>query len=392
MEKMYIEKYNKYLVNSYSANEIVFVSGKGSYLYDINKKKYLDFTSGIGVNSLGHCNEKLVNAITEQSKKLIHLSNLYLNENTINLAEKLINFTGFKKVFFSNSGAESNEGGIKIARKYSYDKYGAGRSDIITLKNSFHGRTLTTLSATGQDKFHNYFYPFTQGFIYSKANDISDFKAKLNNNVCAVMLEGIQGEGGIISLQNSYVQELYRICNEKDIVVIFDEVQTGIGRTGKFFCFEHYNIKPDIVTLAKGLGGGVPIGAILCGEKTKNTISYGDHGSTFGGNPLVTAVANVVLDEFLSTDLLNNINYNSEILFNELNKIQSDEVISIKGKGLMIGIEVKRPTKYYIDKAMEKGLLILSAGNNTLRLLPPLNIQTKDIKLAIAILTEIFKI
>lgn len=386
----YFEKYKECFVNSYDVYNIVLEHGSGSYVYDINNREYLDFTSGIGVNSLGHCNKKIVEALKEQAENLIHTSNLFLNKNAVCAAEKLLQLTGMKKVFFSNSGAESNEGAIKIARKYSYDKYGEGRSDIITLKNSFHGRTITTLKATGQEKFHKYFYPFTEGFLYSNINDIVDFKNTISNNVCAVMVELVQGEGGIISVEKSYIENVAKICKEKDILLIIDEVQTGVGRTGKFLATQYFDIKPDIITLAKGLGGGVPVGAVLCSEKTKNTISYGDHGSTFGGNPLVTACVNVVLDEFLQSNIIDEIIRKSNFIFENLNLLKSDDIVSIKGCGLMIGIKVKKETKYYINKAKDKGLLILSAGDNTLRLLPPLNVSNDDIFKCIEILKEIF--
>ena len=288
----------KYLINSYNFIDITFERGEGSYLIDDKNNRYLDFTSGIGVNILGHANKDIIRAISEQANKLLHISNNYLNKNSILAAKNLCNLSGMNKVFFSNSGAESNEGAIKIARKYSYDKYGAKRGTILTLKQSFHGRTMSTLKATGQEKFHKYFFPFPEGFKYAEANNFNSVLENLDDTVCAIMIEVIQGEGGIFPLDKKFVNNLIDLCEKMDILLIVDEVQTGIGRTGYFLAYQYYNIKPDIVTLAKGLGGGVPIGAILCGKKTENVISYGEHGSTFGGNPFVTNIANVILEKF----------------------------------------------------------------------------------------------
>lgn len=383
------EKHKKYIVNSYGFKEISFIEGKGSYLYDKEGKEYLDFTSGIGVNCLGHANIEIIKAIENQAKKILHVSNIYLNENAINLAEKLVNITNMKKVFFSNSGAESNEGAIKIARKYSFDKYGEGRGTILTLNNSFHGRTSTTLMATGQDKFHKYFHPFPTGFKYFDRNDILDLKSKLDESVCAIILEPVQGEGGIFPLDKEFVQAVFKICKEKDILLVFDEVQTGIGRTGTFLSYETFGVIADIVTLAKGLGGGVPIGAILCNAKTEYTIGIGDHGSTFGGNPLVTSVANVIVEKFLDDSFLNEINEKSKYLFEKLNRLSNKNIIEVRGKGLMVGIEVKGDLGSYVDKAKNKGLLILTAGKSTIRLLPPLNISYDEIDKCIEVLANI---
>ncbi|MGL4451700.1 MAG: aspartate aminotransferase family protein [Sarcina sp.] len=383
------EKHKKYIVNSYGFKDISFVEGKGSYLYDKKGKKYLDFTSGIGVNCLGHANSEIVEVIENQAKKLLHVSNIYLNENAINLAENLVKITKMKKVFFSNSGAESNEGAIKIARKYSFDKYGEGRGTILTLNNSFHGRTLTALMATGQEKFHKYFHPFPTGFKYFNRNDILDLKSKLDASVCAIILEPVQGEGGVFPLDINFVKDVYEICREKDILLIVDEVQTGVGRTGTFLSYESFGVTADIVTLAKGLGGGVPIGAILCNEKTEYTIGIGDHGSTFGGNPLVTGVANVVVEKFLGDKFLSEINEKSKYLFQKLNQLNNENIVEIRGKGLMVGIEVKGELSSYIDKAIKNGLLLLTAGKSTIRLLPPLNISYNEIDKCIEILGNI---
>lgn len=384
------EEYYKYIINNYKVHDIVIEYGKGTYLYDNNKKKYLDLTSGIGVNSLGYCDEEFVEELKNQLSKISHTSNLFINKNTVEAAKLLVQLSKMDKVFFSNSGAESNECAIKIARKYSYDKYGFGRDKILTLKNSFHGRTLTTLKATGQEKFHKYFYPFPEGFIYGEANNIENILSKLNkNNVCAIIVEPIQGEGGVLPLSCEFVTKLKKVCNERDIILIFDEVQCGIGRTGKMFAFENFDVTPDIVTLAKGLGGGVPIGAVICNEKTSGVFKYGDHGSTYGGNPLVTTAAKYVLSKVSNTKFLNEINEKSLYLINSLKEIKSDNIVEIRGMGLMVGIEVRGNVNEYIDKAIEKGVLLLSAGNNTIRLLPPLTITMNELKKAISVLKEI---
>lgn len=383
------QMHKKYLVNSYAFKNIVIEKGINSCLFDINGKKYIDFTSGIGVNSLGYCNEKIINALINQSQKIMHTSNIFLNENSISAAKKLVELSGLKKVFFSNSGAESNEGAIKLARKYSYDKYGDKRGTIVTLNKSFHGRTLATLMATGQDKFHQYFYPFPEGFKNLRTNTIEELEQVLDESVCAIMIEGVQGEGGVNPLKKDFVLKLNELCKQKDILLIFDEVQTGVGRTGYFCCYEYFNIKPDIVTLAKGLGGGIAIGAILCGEKTKNIFNIGDHGSTFGGNPFSTSVANVVLDSFFDNDFLAEINRKSDLIFDFLNNLKSESIKEVRGLGLMIGIEVKNSLNELIEKAQDRGLLLLTAGNNTIRLLPPLTISDDEILEGLNILASI---
>ncbi|MGL4991040.1 MAG: aspartate aminotransferase family protein [Sarcina sp.] len=388
---MYNSEYFKYMVNAYKTTEIVVKRAKGSYIYDENEKEYIDFTSGIGVNSLGHCNDLIIETIKAQSLKVMHTSNLFINPKTVELAKNLSDSTGFKKVFFSNSGAESNEAAIKIARKYSYDKYGDGRNVILTLKNSFHGRTITTISATGQEKFHKYFNPFTDGFRYIKANNIDDLMYNIKGDVCAIFIEVIQGEGGINELSKEYVNYISEICSKKDILLIVDEVQTGIGRTGKFLASEWFNLNADIITLAKGLGGGIPIGAVLCNEKTKNVISYGDHGSTFGGNPFASAIANTVINEINDEKFLENVYIKGNKISSFLRSLKNDDILEIKGKGLMIGIKVAKEPSYYIEKAKEKGLLILSARNDVLRLLPPLNVKDCEIDDALNILKSIFE-
>ena len=282
---------------TYGRFPVALDRGKGARLWDVEGKEYIDMASGIGVNCLGYGDKDLVKAISEQAGRLMHVSNLYTTAPMVQTAKTLVIFSGLEggKVFFANSGAEANEGAIKLARKYSFDKYGEGRSKIITLKNSFHGRTVTTLKATGQDKFHQYFFPFTEGFDYAEAGDLEDLKKKAGKDVCAVMIELIQGEGGVLPLDQTYVQEVEKLCREKDLLLIVDEVQTGIGRTGSLFCFQQYGIRPDVVTMAKGLGGGLPIGAVLAAGNCSTVLGPGTHASTFGGSPTVCAAANAVL-------------------------------------------------------------------------------------------------
>lgn len=377
------------LMSTYSYLPVNLIKGDGVYLIDDNNKKYLDFTSGIGVNSLGYNNSKWVDAITNSASTLQHISNIFLNQTTLKLAEKLIEISDFNKVFFCNSGAEANEGAIKLARKYSFDKYGLNRNKILTLKKSFHGRTLAALTATGQDKFHNYYFPFPDGFDYFDPNDINDLYNKLDSNVCAIMMEAIQGEGGVNTLNSTFVKEVYKICKEKDIILIFDEVQCGIARTGKLFGYEHFNVKPDIVTVAKGLGAGLPIGGFLCNEKLSETFNYGDHGTTFGGNPVVCSGALVVLDELCNKDSFENIESKGNYLMKLLKNIDSPLIKDVRGMGLMIGIELGVSPSDIQKKALDKGLLVLTAGKDVVRLLPPLVISEKEIEEGVKILEDI---
>ena len=383
------EKDLKYIMHTYGRYDVALKSGKGAVAYDENGKKYIDVSSGIGVNSLGYCNDGWVDAVTKQAGTIQHMSNYFYSEQSSNLAEKLCNLTGLSKVCFGNSGAEANECAIKIARKYSFDKYGEGRNGIITLKNSFHGRTVTTLSATGQDVFHNYFFPFTEGFTYVEAGDINALKNAVNNNTCAVMLELIQGEGGVNILDKDYVQSLVKFCNENDILVIVDEVQTGIGRTGKLFAFENYEILPDLVTVAKGLGGGLPIGLCMCGEKLKDVMSPSTHGTTFGANPVVCAGANYVLDTITADGFLDEVNKKGAYIEEKVSKLEN--VKNVRRMGLMIGIELESGNAHDIAvKCVENGLLIITA-KDLLRMLPPLVITYDEIDEALKILENTLK-
>lgn len=369
---------------SYGRYDLVLDSGSGRQAVDENGKKYIDFGSGIGTNSLGYCNENWVRAICDQAHKIQHTSNYYYTKVQADFAKALCETAGYTDMFFGNSGAEANECAIKIARKYSFDKYGKGRSNIITLVNSFHGRTLCTLSATGQDVFHNYFFPFVEGFVNVEANNIEDLRAKLDDTVCAVMFEYIQGEGGVMALQQEFVDEIYRLCAEKDVLTIADEVQTGVGRTGKFLAGDNFGKKADLTTLAKGLAGGVPIGVCLSGEKCANVLTAGTHGSTFGGNPISCAGGLAVLETVNKPGFLDEVARKGAYIRDKL--LTSPEVASVSGMGLMIGIELKNKKAGDVVKAaLDKGLLLLTAKTK-IRLLPPLTITYEEIDKGLEIL------
>lgn len=380
-----------YIMQTYGRLKIAPASGNNATMTDADGKTYIDFTSGIGVNSLGWCDKGWRDAVKAQLDKIQHFSNYFYCESAGELAKVLVNASGLRRVFFGNSGAEANEGAIKLARKYSFDKYGEGRATIITLTNSFHGRTVTTLAATGQDSFHKYFYPFTEGFKYVSANDEDALVAAISDDVCAIMAEPIQGEGGVNPLDTEYAKFLRRICDERDIILIFDEVQTGIGRTGKVFAYEHFGIKPDIVTLAKGLGGGLPIGAFIGGEKVENTLSAGMHGSTFGANPVVTAGALEVIGRIFDAAFLDEVTKKGEYLISKLTAKKPAKIKSVRGRGLMLGLAVEGSPKEYLLAAAEAGLLVLTAGKDVVRLLPPLTITYEEIDKGVEILSEILK-
>lgn len=369
---------------SYGRYDLVLDSGSGRQAVDENGREYIDFGSGIGTNSLGYCNENWVKAICDQAHKIQHTSNYYYTKVQADFAKALCETAGYTDMFFGNSGAEANECAIKIARKYSFDKYGKGRSNIITLVNSFHGRTLCTLSATGQDVFHNYFFPFVEGFINVEANNIEDLRAKLDDTVCAVMFEYIQGEGGVMALQQEFVDEIFRLCAEKDVLTIADEVQTGVGRTGKFLAGDNFGKKADLTTLAKGLAGGVPIGVCLSGEKCAKVLTAGTHGSTFGGNPISCAGGLAVLETVNKPGFLDEVARKGEYIREKL--LTSPEVASVSGMGLMIGIELKNKKAGDVVKAaLDKGLLLLTAKTK-IRLLPPLTITYEEIDKGLEIL------
>ncbi len=384
-----VEKFDENIMHTYGRYPLVMDKGEGRCAVDENGKEYIDFGSGIGTNSLGYCNDKWVEAVCNQVKTLQHTSNYYYTKIQAEFAEQLNRITGYSSVFFGNSGAEANECAIKLARKYSFDKYGRGRHNIITLKNSFHGRTLCTLSATGQDVFHNYFFPFVEGFINVEANNIDDLKSKLDDTVCAVMFEYIQGEGGVIPLDKSFVDAIFEICGEKDILTIADEVQTGVGRTGRFLAGQRFGHKANVTTLAKGIAGGIPMGACLADEKCKDVLTKGTHGSTFGGNPIACAGGKAVLDYIESGDHLNEVREKGEYL--KKNLLLIPEVTSVNGMGLMLGAALKEKKAADVAaEALNKGLLMLTAKDR-MRFLPPLTITYEEIDKGVAILEEILR-
>lgn len=377
---------NKYIAPTYSRFPVNIVSGKGSRFYDDSGKEYLDLASGIAVNTFGACDGEWVEAVTKQLNTLQHTSNLYYTEPCSRLAKMLCEMTKMKKVFFSNSGAEANECAIKAARRRAFLKYGAGHHTIITLKNSFHGRTVTTLSATGQDSFHTEFDPFTEGFVYADANDFASVEALASTHKCAaIMFECVQGEGGVMPLEKDFLENVCKLAEKLDILTIADEVQTGNGRTGELYAYMNYGIQPDIVSTAKGLGGGLPIGATLLGEKAEDAFSYGTHGSTFGGNPVCCAAAINVLSR-IDSSLLSEVKKKGDFIKNELAGCKG--VRSVSGMGLMIGIECEKNAKEIISKCIERGVLVISAKTKV-RLLPALNIPMEDLKKAISILKEV---
>ena len=373
---------NEFVANTYNRFHINLVEGKGSIIKDNNGKEYIDLGSGIGVTAFGIQDDEWKNAVIDQLNKIQHASNLYYTTPCAELAKLLCEKTGFKKVFFGNSGAEANECAIKVARKYAEDK-GIKNSKIITLKNSFHGRTLATLAATGQDVFHEDFLPIVDGFLYADANNLQSIEELVKNNaISAILMECIQGEGGVIALDKKFVEGIYKICQEKDILMMIDEVQTGNGRTGKLYAYMNYDIKPDVVTTAKGLAGGLPMGACLLGEKVQNTLGFGKHGSTFGGNPIAASGAISIISR-ITDELLKEVEYKSNYIINELKDAQG--IKSISGMGLMLGIETQKPVKEVLTYLMDNGVLALSAKTK-LRLLPALNIKIEDLKKAVEII------
>ena len=379
---------NENIMHTYGRYDVCLTKGKGVYAYDDNGKKYIDVSSGIGVNCLGYCDDGWVKAVSEQAGTIQHISNYYYNKVAGVLAEKLTKATGLSKVFFGNSGAEANECAIKVARKYSFDKYGKGRDHIITLVNSFHGRTIATLSATGQDVFHNYFFPFVDGFDNAIANDIESLKNTITDKTCAVMLETVQGEGGVNILDSEYLQQVRKICDEKDILLIVDEVQTGVCRTGKLYGYMHSGINPDVVTSAKGLGGGLPIGICMVNDKLKDVMGPSTHGTTFGSNPVVCAGANYIIDTVNTPEFIEEINKKGAYFKEKIEKIKG--VKSVRQQGLMIGIEVEGNAGDIAKKCTENGLLVITA-KTLLRMLPPLNIKYEEIDEALAILKKVME-
>lgn len=377
------------LMKTYKRFDLNFVKGNGVYLYEKNGDKYLDFVAGIAVNVLGHSNEKIVKAIKDQSEKLLHISNLYYDDHQINLSKKLIELSDHQSVFFCNSGTEAIEGALKIARKYGLKK---GKNKILYFDNAFHGRTLGALSVTSNEKYKKSFKPLVPNVEKVKLNSEKDFLEKFDESVCAVIIEPIQGEGGINPVDQDFLQLIRDETSMNDALLIFDEVQAGIGRTGTFFAYQGFDVIPDVIALAKGLGGGVPIGAFIANEKA-DVLSYGDHGCTFGGNPLVTAVSNVVVDEVSKQDFLQQVTEKGNYLKIKLNDLMknSNIITQVKGKGLMIGVDFEIDPKIIVKLALEEKLLIINAGVNTIRLVPALNVSYKEIDAFIYLFGKVVK-
>ena len=382
---------NQYILNTYGRFPVAIDHGEGAKLYDFEGKEYIDFTSGIGVTCLGCGSSAWADAVGAQAKKLGHVSNLFYTEPAARLAEILCKRTGMSGVFFANGGGEANEGMIKLARKYSFDKYGTGRATIITLHNSFHGRTITTLTATGQDVFHNYFFPFTEGFRYADANDLASLEAAAGDDVCAVMLELVQGEGGVLPLEQSYVDAVKKLCEERDWLLLVDEVQTGVGRTGKLFAFQNYGILPDVASFAKGIAGGLPMSGIMANEKCRSVLGPGSHATTFGANP-VCAAAGLLVQETLTDAFLEEVQAKGAYLRSAIEALDLPCFGKTRGMGLMIGIAVSDGYNKgeIAAKLIENGLLVLTAGPG-MRLLPPLTITKAEMDQGLAIMEKTLK-
>ena len=377
------------LMPTYGRFPVALASGHGATAIDVEGRAYIDFGSGIGVNALGYCDEGWVRAVQEQAAALQHISNLYYSPVQVQFAAELCAATGMGRVFLCNSGAEANECAIKLARKYSFDKYGEGRSTIVGLENSFHGRTLTTLSATGQDVFHQYFFPFTEGFSFAKAGDLDSLKDKLDGSVCAVLLECVQGEGGVVALDKAYVQAVQALCRERDVLLLVDEVQTGAGRTGTFLACEQLGLQPDVVTMAKGLGGGLPIGACLCTQALGGVMSAGMHGSTFGGDPVACAAGRYMLSRLTQPAFLEEVARKGAAIRQRLAAMP--HVREVRGMGMMIGVVLDAGTARAVaEDCLQSGLLILTA-KTLLRLLPPLNITREELDKGLSILESVLE-
>lgn len=379
------------IMNNYSRKNVTFVKGVGSRLYDENAKEYLDFVAGVAVNCLGHSSPVIIDAIVKQSKELIHVSNLYWNNTQIELAKKLTDNSDFDKVFFCNSGTEAIEAALKIARKKG-NKQKMNKNEIIYMANSFHGRTLGALSVTGQEKYQKDYMPLMKGTVSTPFNDKENLISQVNENTCGIIIEPIQGEGGVICADKEFLLLARELCNKFSALLIFDEVQCGIGRTGSLFAYQDYGVIPDIICLAKGLGGGFPIGAVMTNNEASNVFEPGDHGSTFGGNPLACAVSISILNELIDNNLIKKLDIKSKYLYSKLSTLvdKHDDIISISGKGLLLGLKVKVEPAKVVDLCFEKGLLVVGAGKDVIRVVPALNIPEKDIDDFINILDEVF--
>ena len=379
------------LMNTYSRFDIVFEKGLGSKVYDINGKEYIDFVSGVAVNCLGHSHPAIIKAINDQSSNLMHVSNLYWNTKQLEVAKKLCDYSDHDKVFFCNSGTEAVEAALKLARKYGKQNEGNQKNEIIYMENSFHGRTFGALAVTGQEKYQKDFMPLMGGVKSAKFNDIEDIKNKINENTCAVIVEPIQGEGGIVVAQIDFLKEVKELCKKYDALLIFDEIQCGMGRTGSLFAYEKFDVIPDVICMAKGLGGGFPIGAVVATQKAASAFVPGDHGSTFGGNPLGCSVALAVLEELMDKGVVNEVNQKSKYIINKVLELKNKyNVISkIHGMGLMLGIKLEIDKSKVINKCIEKGLLLVGAGEDVVRIVPALNITKEEIDKGLDILDKV---
>ena len=376
------EELKQNLMNTYARFPVTFVKGEGLYTYDEEGRKYADFGSGISVNNLGHCHPAVVNAMQNQAETLCHCSNLYWSEPQLAAAEYLVKYSGLDRVFFCNSGAEANEGAVKLARKYFYDKGRSDQYEIITMKKSFHGRTLATLTATGQDKVKTGFAPLPEGFVYAAFNDFEDLKAKVSEHTCAVMLEPVQGEGGIYPAEKDYLEQVAAFCKEKGFLLIFDEIQCGMGRTGTMFAYEQYGVKPDIVTNAKALGGGLPFGAFIASEEVAASFGPGSHGSTFGANPVAASASRAVFEVMEKEDMLSHVKTVGADLRDrllELNEEVPEVIKDVRGLGLMLCMEVTCGASAVVNACFDNGVVLLSAGPDVVRFLPPFIITEKDV-------------
>lgn len=381
----------EYVMNTYGRYDVTFESGQGSRIYDTEGKEYIDFVSGVAVNCLGHSHPAIINALTEQSKKLIHISNYYWNTEHTKLAQKLVMNSDHSKVFFCNSGTEAVEGALKLARKYG-KRHSAGKNVILYTNNSFHGRSMGALSVTGQPKYQQDFMPLMGGVKPVEFNSVEDLKANFDENVCGIIIEPIQGEGGINPATKEFLQAARELCDQYDAILIFDEIQCGMGRLGCLFAYQEFDVVPDVITIAKALGGGFPIGAFLANERAAGALTPGDHGSTYGGNPLGCAVALAVLKELLDCGVINTVPQKSAYLKEHLHSLQEQYGIikKVKGIGLLIGIEVDNP-KEFVNLCFTKGLLVVTAGTDVVRLLPPLNVGKADMDAALGILEDVMR-
>ena len=381
------------IMHTYRRFPVVLARGKGQKVWDVNGKEYLDFVAGIAVCNLGHSHPGVIDALKKQLEKLTHVSNLYYTEPQARLAKLLVDNSFADKVFFCNSGAEANEAAIKLARKYAHENLGADKFELITMKDSFHGRTMATITATGQEKFQFGFTPLLEGFTYVPFNDLNALEKAINKKTCGVMVEPIQGEGGVNIPDARYLKEVRSLCDEHKILLIVDEVQTGIGRTGKLFAYEHAGIEPDIMTLAKALGNGFPVGAMLATDKIAESFAPGNHASTFGGNPLAMAAALATLEIMLQEGILDNCRKTGDYFLKELKKLEKMHALinDVRGKGLMLAVTLNMEAAEIVRECMQKGLLINSTGGKTLRFVPPLIITNKDVDQAVDILNEVME-